>query len=318
GHTAHADDEAADEEMYTRLDQYEKLLEEVMAISVLQGRKPEHDKFPGANTTTTIEALMPDGKSLQSGTSHNLGTDFAEAFDITYTDEDEEEKLCYTCSWGLSTRVIGALIMAHGDDQGLVLPPRIAPTQVVVVPIWQDDNEDVVRDYAGDVYDELTDAGFRVELDDRAHRSPGYKFNEWELKGVPVRIEIGPDEVEAGELTGVHRDTGEQERFDRGDVVDHVTEDLDAMQDRLLAEQAEFQEANVREADSEEDIVELIEEHGGYVRAAWCGDEACEEPVKDAVAADIVMVPLEDEDIDGECAVCGDEATEIAYFAKNY
>ncbi|MDY6770125.1 MAG: proline--tRNA ligase [Candidatus Nanohaloarchaea archaeon] len=318
GHTAHADDAAADEEMYTRLDQYEQLLEEVMAISVMQGRKPEHDKFPGANTTTTIEALMPDGKSLQSGTSHNLGTDFAEAFDITYTDRDEEEKLCHTCSWGLSTRVIGALIMAHGDDQGLVLPPRIAPKQVVIVPIWQDDNEDAVRDYAEDVYDELTDAGFRVELDDRPHRSPGYKFNEWELKGVPLRIEIGPDEMEDGMLTGVHRDTGEQEQFDRDDVAAHVEQDLDAMQDRLLEQQRTFQQENVREAASQDEIEELIREHGGYVKAAWCGDEACEEPVKDAVAADIVMVPLEDTAVDGDCAVCGEDAAEVAYFAKNY
>ncbi|MDY6766524.1 MAG: His/Gly/Thr/Pro-type tRNA ligase C-terminal domain-containing protein, partial [Candidatus Nanohaloarchaea archaeon] len=190
--------------------------------------------------------------------------------------------------------------------------------QVVIVPIWQDENEDEVRDYAEDVYEELDAEGFRVELDDRPHRNPGYKFNEWELKGVPVRIEIGPDEVEADELTGVHRDTGEEERFDREDVVAHVREDLDAMQERLLQAQTEFQEANVREAETQEEIVSLIEEHGGYVTAKWCGKEACEEPVKDAAAADIVMVPLKDENVEGACAVCGDDATEIAYFAKNY
>ncbi|MDY6776669.1 MAG: proline--tRNA ligase [Candidatus Nanohaloarchaea archaeon] len=318
GHTAHAGNEEADEEMHTRLDQYEKLLEEVMGISVLKGRKPEHDKFPGANTTTTIEALMPDGKSLQSGTSHNLGQDFAEAFDISYMDENGEEQLCYTCSWGLSTRVVGALIMAHGDDQGLVLPPRIAPEQVVIVPIWQDDNEDEVRDYAEQVYEELDEEGFRVELDDRDYRNPGYKFNEWELKGVPLRIEIGPDEVDSNELTGVHRDTGEQERFDRGEVVEHVREDLDEMQDRLLQGQRDFQEGNVREAGTQEEIVEKIREHGGYVKADWCGREECEEPVKEEVAADIVMVPLQEEDVEGECAVCGREAEETAYFARNY
>ncbi|MDY6761825.1 MAG: proline--tRNA ligase [Candidatus Nanohaloarchaea archaeon] len=318
GHTAHKNREAAEEEVERRLEQYRELLEDVMAISVMKGRKPEHDKFPGAVTTTTIESLMPDGKSLQNGTSHYLGTNFAEAYDITYQDADEAARQAHTTSWGLTTRVVGALIMAHGDDDGLVLPPEVAPKQVVVVPIWQDENKDDVLGYAEDVYDEIEAAGVRVELDDREHRRPGYKFNEWELKGVPLRIEIGPDEAEAKELTGVHRDTGEQERFDRGEVVDHVEDDLAAMQQRLLDRQKQFQQENVREADSKEKIISLIEEHRGYVKAAWCGREACEEPVKDAVAADIVMVPLHDQDVDGACAVCGEDATEIAYFAKNY
>ncbi|MDY6765728.1 MAG: His/Gly/Thr/Pro-type tRNA ligase C-terminal domain-containing protein, partial [Candidatus Nanohaloarchaea archaeon] len=318
GHTAHEDEDDAREEVERRLEQYRRLLEDVMCISVMKGRKPEHDKFPGADTTTTVESLMPDGKSLQNGTSHYLGTNFAEAYDITYQDEDEDTRQAHTTSWGLTTRVVGALIMAHGDDNGLVLPPQVAPKQVVIVPIWQDENKDDVLGYAEDVYDELDGAGFRVELDYRAHRRPGYKFNEWELKGVPLRIEIGPDEAEAGELTGVHRDTGEQERFARGDVVEHVEQDLDAMQHRLLDDQQQFQEENVREADSQEEIIELIREHRGYVKAAWCGREACEEPVKEEVAADIVMVPLDDEPVDGSCAVCGDDASEIAYFAKNY
>lgn len=318
GHTAELNDEEAQKETLRRLEQYRETLEELMAISVMKGRKPEHDKFPGAKITTTVESLMPDGKSLQSATSHNLGTSFAEAYDITYTDENEEKKTAHTTSWGLSTRVVGALIMAHGDDQGLVLPPEVAPRQVVIVPIWQDDNEDEVLGYANDVADDLRENGFRVEVDDRDHRGPGYKFNEWELKGVPLRLEIGPNEVEDNALTGVHRDTGDREQFDRDEVVEHVEKDLDAMQDRLLENQRDWQEANIREADSAEAIKDAIREHRGYVKTRWCGKEACETGIKDEVAAEIVMVPLESGDVDGACSVCGEPAKEWAYFAKNY
>jgi prolyl-tRNA synthetase len=318
GHTAERDNEEAQEEMLRRLEQYRELVEETLAISVMKGRKPEHDKFPGADITSTIESLMPDGKSLQSATSHNLGTNFAEAYDITYQDENEENQYTHTTSWGLSTRIIGALIMAHGDDQGLVLPPAIAPKQVVIVPIWQDDNKQVVLDYTDAVAADLRDAGVRVEVDDRPHRGPGYKFNEWELKGVPLRIEIGPNEVDDDVLTGVHRDTGEREQFDRDEVVEHTETDLDAMQDRLLEQQQTFQQENVRSADSVDRIKQIIREHGGYVTTPWCGEESCETEIKDDVHADIVMVPLEDEPVNDECTVCGDTAQEIAYFAKNY
>ncbi len=314
GHTAHADEESARTEVHRRLDQYADLLEKVMGISVMKGRKPEHDKFPGAVTTTTIEALMPDGKSLQSGTSHYLGTKFAEAYDVMYTDSNSEEQYAHTNSWGLSTRVIGALVMAHGDDQGLVLPPRIAPKQVVIVPIRQ--SEEGVLDYADDLDDRLD--RFRVEVDDREHRTPGYKFNEWEQKGVPLRIEIGPNEVEDGEVTVVRRDTGEQETVALADIERYVDDELDAMQDEMLESQASFQQENVREAESEQEIVETIREHGGYVKAAWCGNESCEEPIKEAVHAEIVMVPLEPGAVDGQCAVCGEDAEEVAYFARNY
>lgn len=318
GHTAELDNEEAQEEMLRRLEQYREVLEDTLAISVMKGRKPEHDKFPGADITSTVESLMPDGKSLQSATSHNLGTNFADAYDIKYTDENQEKQTAHTTSWGLSTRVIGALIMAHGDDQGLVLPPAVAPTQVVIVPIWNDDNADDVLGYANDVADDLHDAGFRVEVDDREHRGPGYKFNEWELKGVPIRIEIGPNEVEDSILTGVHRDTGEKEQFDRDDVVDHVQDDLGTMQDRLLENQQEFQEENIREADSADEARELIREHGGYAKVPWCGREQCETEIKEDVAADIVMVPLEQSVVERACTICGEDGEEIAYFARNY
>jgi prolyl-tRNA synthetase len=319
GHTAHATEDDAWEETMTRLGQYERLYEDVMAIPGMTGRKPEHDKFPGADTTTTIEALMPDGKSVQACTSHYLGTSFADAFDITYTDEDEEERISHTTSWGLSWRAMGALIMTHSDDQGLVLPPALAPTQVVVVPIWQADTEAAVREYAADLAAEL-DEEFRVELDDRDGRNPGFKFNEHELNGVPLRIEIGPDEVEDGEATLVHRPDGESEVADRGTIVGGVDDALESVYAKLYAAAEENLADNVREAHGRDEILGTLGRHGGYVKTGWCGDEACDDEIKDEIAAEIVMLPLdEDEDpVHDTCGVCGDDAVETAYFAKSY
>ena len=308
------------DETMTRLDQYERLYEDVLAMPVLRGRKPPHDKFPGAHTTTTVEALMPDGKSVQGATSHNLGTSFAEAFDITYVDEDEEGQLAHTCSWGVSWRALGALIMTHSDDQGLVLPPTVAPTQVVVVPIWQEENREEVVDYADELADELDGAGVRVHLDDRENRNPGFKFNEWELKGVPLRIEIGPNEVADSEATLVHRPDGETVPVDRRGAVEAVEDHLDTVYAKLYASAEETLEGEIREAGSREEILGTIGQHGGYVKSGWCGDEACEEPIKEAVAAEIVMVPLDrdEEPIHDECAICGETATETAFWARTY
>jgi prolyl-tRNA synthetase len=328
GHTAHRDVESAWAETVTRLDQYERLYEDVLAIPVLRGRKPEHDKFPGADTTTTVEALMPDGKSVQGATSHYLGQSFAEAFDITYADESEEERVAHTTSWGLSWRALGALIMTHSDDQGLVLPPTIAPEQVVIVPIWQEDTREEVLQYAAEMAAEL-DEEVRVYLDDRDERNPGFKFNEWELKGVPLRAEVGPNEVEDGEATLVHRPDGETTTVDRAEVVETVDDHLDAVHEKLYEAAEQTLSENVREADSVEEILGTIGQYGGYVEAAWCGDEACETVVKDEIAAEIAMVPFEAPDgiADGhdgeappgeECAVCGEPAVETAYFARTY
>ena len=320
GHTAHHDREDAWAEMELRLDQYERLYEEVLAIPVLRGRKPPHDKFPGADTTTTVEALMPDGKTVQGGTSHYLGTSFAEAFDIGYVDEDEEERTAHTTSWGVSWRALGALIMTHSDDQGLVLPPALAPEQVVVVPIWQEDTREAVLEYAGTVADDLDGAGLRVELDDREERNPGFKFNEWELKGVPLRIEIGPNEVDEGSVTVVHRPDGEHASVDREGLVGSIEDHLDLVFEKLYDNAASILEENVRDADSRDEILGTIGRHGGYVRTAWCGEETCEAEIKEQIAAEIVMVPFEE---DAEppaetCAVCGNPARETAYFARSY
>jgi len=333
GHTAHETGEEAWEETLTRLDQYQRLYEDVFAIPVMRGAKPEHDKFPGAHVTTTVEALMPDGKSVQGGTSHDLGTSFAEAFDLTFSDEDEEERVAHTTSWGVSWRALGALVMTHSDDQGLVLPPTVAPEQVVIVPIWQEETKEDVLQYSTEVAAELEQAGFRVHLDDRDERNPGFKYNEWELKGVPLRLEIGPNEVDDGEVTAVHRPDGEQTTTGRETLVEDVADHLDEVFAKLYAAAEENLEENVREADSPEEIMGTIGQHGGYVRTPWCGDEACEDAIKEKVHAEIVAVPLDESDEDhrdnahrataihedgDECTVCGDPAVETAYFARSY
>ncbi len=320
GHTAHETDQGAREEMMTRLEQYERLYRDVFQLPVLKGRKPEHDTFPGADTTTTVEALMPDGKSVQGGTSHHLGQSFAEAYDLTFIDESEQERTAYTTSWGVSWRALGALIMTHSDDQGLVLPPDMAREQVVVVPIWQEDTKEEVIAYAEAVTEVLVDDGFRVHLDDRDTRNPGFKYNEWELKGVPLRIEVGPNEVEHDEVTLVHRPDGESTVEPRTDLCATVDSHLQAIGETLYDGAAENLEANVREAESREEILGTLGRHGGYVTCGWCGAEACEEPIKDAIAAEIVMVPLDPEEdpIQETCAVCGDPAVETAYFARTY
>ncbi len=319
GHTAHRDGEGAWEETMLRLGQYERVFEELLAIPVMKGRKPAHDKFPGAETTTTIEALMPDGKSVQSATSHYLGTTFAEAFDLTYVDEAEEEQVAHTTSWGLSWRALGALIMTHSDDQGLVLPPTIAPQQVVIVPIWQEENREEVLEYGEGVAEALSEAGIRVEFDDRDERNPGFKFNEWELYGVPLRIEIGPNEVEEGELTLVHRPDGERSVESRDGVAETVSEHFETIYAKLYAAAEENLEENVREAYSREEILGTLGQHGGYVKAPWCGEEEAAAEIKETIGADIVMIPLEDEGpIAEECALSGKPAETTAYFAKTY
>ena len=341
GHTAHATEEGADEETMLRLEQYQEVIEDHLAIPSILGYKPEHDKFPGAKYTTTIETLMPDGKSIQSGTSHQLGQHFAEAFDITFEDENSDEATAWTTSWGLSTRTIGALIMAHGDNDGLRLPPEIAPTQIVVVPIYQEDNREEVIDYAEEVVEGVQDTGcgckncecgsdIRVELDDREHRTPGYKFNEHELKGVPLRVEIGPKEMEDGTVTTVRRDNAEKEMgLDREEFEENAEDILDDIQASMYNELDEYLQENIREASSKNEILSTIGQNRGYVKTRWCGNEECEEEIKDQVSAEIVVLPFREdskpetiqaseEEIERECAICGEKAQRWAYFAKNY
>jgi prolyl-tRNA synthetase len=320
GHGAFPDEETAREDTHLRLEQYADLYEDVLALPAMTGRKPDHDKFPGAETTFTVETLMPDGRSIQGATPHYLGTKFAEEYDVTFTDENEQQRVAHTTSWGASWRTMGAVIMAHGDDQGLVLPPTIAPEQVAIVPIWTDEDKGEVLEYSEDLRAELEAAGVRVELDDRDHHSPGFKFNEWELKGVPLRAEVGSNEVADGTVRLVHRPDGEKVDVDRAAVAEAVAEELDAVYEKLYERAAERMDENVREADSRNEILGTIGRHGGYVRAGWCGDVDCEAEIKDQIAAEIVMVELDpDADpVSETCAVCGDSATETAYYAKTH
>ncbi len=317
GHTAHENKQKADEEVLKRLDQYGQLYEDIMAIPVLKGRKPEHDKFPGAAMTTTVECLMPDGKSIQGGTSHNLGTNFANAFEIEYEDEYQEKHLCHTASWGISTRAIGALILAHGDDKGLVLPPNISPLEVIIVPIFVGKDDEKVEKFSEKVKEKLN--GFRTEIDYDREKSPGFKFNHWELRGVPIRIEIGPNEVKKKKLTVVRRDNGEKKTVKLGKIEDNVEDILEDIQYSLYKKLEDYREEHTSKAESFEEILENIDKKKGYVKSFWCGREECEEMVKEEVHAEIVLVPLKRENLEGEkCAVCGQTAKEIAYFAKNY
>ena len=303
-----------------RLDQYERVYRDVLAIPVVRGRKPDHDKFPGADTTTTVEALMPDGRTVQGATSHYLGTTFGDAFDITYADEDEEDRVCHTTSWGISWRALGALIMTHADDQGMIMPPTVAPTQVVVVPIWSEETKDSVLPYAQDLTETLSEEDFRVQLDDREERNPGFKYNEWELKGIPLRLEVGPAEVEDDTATVVHRPDGEREECERADIVPSVDAALDTVYEKLYDAAEDYLTENVRDATSRNEILGTIGQHGGIVRTGWCGDEACETEVKDQIAAEIVLVPLDPDEgpIHDTCGICGEEAVETAHFAKTY
>jgi prolyl-tRNA synthetase len=328
GHTAHADEAGAWEETLQRLDQYQRLYEEVFAMPVLRGRKPEHDKFPGADTTTTVEALMPDGKTVQGGTSHYLGTSFAEAFDISYADADEREARAHTTSWGLSWRALGALIMTHSDDQGLVLPPAVAPEQVVIVPIWQEETKETVQGYAEEIAVALEEADVRVHLDDRDGRNPGFKYNEWELKGVPLRIEVGPAEVESDEITLVDRPDSETTSANRSDLVEVVEERLETIFAKLYTSAEETLQENIRTATSREELLGTIGQYGGFVKVGWCGDVECETAVKDEIAAEIVLIPLDESGEDAapddaaviqeECAICGADSRYTAYFARSY
>ena len=320
GHTAHADQESAWAETLLRLDQYESVYEETLAIPVLRGAKPEHDKFPGAVTTTTVEALMPDGKSVQGATSHYLGTGFAEAFDIRYTDAQEDEQVAHTTSWGLSWRAVGALIMTHSDDQGLVLPPAVAPEQVVIVPIYNEETRATVSEAAATVRSQLEETGVRVTLDDRDERNPGFKFNEWELKGVPLRLELGPQEVDAGTVTAVHRPDGQREELAIATIGEEVNAALDAVHQTMLETARLRLDENIRDAADRETILGTIGRDGGYVRTPWCGQESCETAIKDEIAASIVAVPIADDPVteDDGCGVCGGPAKHTAYFARTY
>lgn len=313
GHTAHATAEEAEERTIQMLNIYAKFCEEYLAIPVIKGKKTEKEKFAGAEATYTIEALMHDGKALQSGTSHNFGDGFAKAFEIQYTDKDNTLKYVHQTSWGMTTRLIGAVIMVHGDDSGLVLPPRIAPTQVMIIPIQQ--HKEGVLEKAAQLAERLSD--FRVKVDS-TDKSPGWKFSEQEMRGIPIRVEIGPKDIEAGKCIICRRDTREKTEVKFSELEGKVGEILETMQTEMLERARAHREAHTYRAESFEEFVKIFEEKTGFVKAMWCGEQACEDTIKEKLAVTSRCMPFEQEKISDTCVCCGKPAKKMVYWGKAY
>jgi prolyl-tRNA synthetase len=320
GHTAHETDAEAVAETLTILhDVYADTIENVLAIPVLRGRKSESERFPGAVDTYTLEALMRDGKALQAATSHYLGQGFARTFGVRYTGRDGSEQHPYATSWGATTRLVGGVVMAHGDDRGLRLPPRVAPQQVVIVPIFREDERADVLRAAAAVGDELRAAGVRVRVDDREYR-PGFKFYEWELKGVPLRVEIGGRDVAAGAVTVARRDTGHKQQIPLPRATAAIDEMLKDAQASLFQRARDEQERRtLRDPSGYDEMVEYLRDAGGFVVARWCGRGECEERVKDDTSATIRCLPLDEQPAQsGTCVCCGRSAVTAAVWAQAY
>ena len=318
GHTAHATAEEAEEEAIRMLNVYQTFTQDYCAIPVIAGRKSDREKFAGALHTYTIEALMQDGKALQAGTSHNLGQNFAKAFDVTFQNQRGEQQFVYATSWGMSTRMIGALIMTHGDDQGLVLPPRLAPLSVVFVPIFKGrEGHGEILEYVEQIAASL-DSDIRHRVDAREEYTPGWKFNEWERAGVPIRVEVGPRDLKRGEVVVVRRDTGEKIGLAKADVKERLRELLEEIQDSLYERALRFREDSTVTVEEYQSFKEIIAEQGGFVYAPWCGSSECEDRVKQETMATIRCIPLESKGESGPCVRCGEETDERVYFAKAY
>jgi prolyl-tRNA synthetase len=320
GHTAHETEEEALAETLTILhDVYADTIESILAIPVLRGRKSESERFPGAVDTYTLEALMRDGKALQAATSHYLGQGFARAFDVRYTGRDGTEQYPYATSWGASTRLVGGVVMTHGDDRGLRLPPRVAPQQVVIVPIFGEEDRAEVLRAAADVADDLRAAAVRVRVDDRLEYRPGFKFNKWELKGAPLRIEIGARDLAAGVVTIARRDTGEKQQIPVDSVGVASGELLRDVQASLFtAARDELERRTLRDPRSYEEMIEYLRAAGGFVAAAWCGRSECEARVKEDSSATIRLLPLDEQPALGACSCCGRPAATAAVWAQAY
>jgi len=301
-------------------DVYADTIENVLAIPVLPGRKSESERFPGAVDTYTLEALMRDGKALQVATSHYLGQGFARTFDVRYAGRDGSEQYPYATSWGATTRLVGGVVMAHGDDRGLRLPPRVAPQQVVIVPILREDERAEMLQAAAALADELRQAGVRVRVDDRPEHRPGFKFNEWELKGVPLRIELGPRDLAAAAVTVARRDTGEKRQIPlarAGAAIDETLNDVQASLFQAAGDERERR--TLRDPSSYDEMIEYLREASGFVVAPWCGRTECEVRVKEDSSATIRCLPLGDEPApSGGCVCCGRPAVTTAVWAQAY
>ena len=316
GHTAHATAEEAEERTVQMLNVYADFCEEVLAMPVIRGRKTEKEKFAGAEATYTIEALMHDGKALQSGTSHNFGDGFAKAFGIQYTDKNNKLQYVHQTSWGMTTRLIGAIIMVHGDDSGLVLPPRIAPVQTMVIPIQQ--HKEGVLEKAQEVKEGLVQAGIAAGLDD-SDKSPGWKFSEQEMRGIPVRVELGPKDIEAGKCVLVRRDTREKTECAIEDVAQTVKELLETIQREMFERAKAHRDSHISDAHDYAEFKRAVENKPGFIRGMWCGEQACEDKIKEETTATSRCMPFEDQEhITDTCVCCGKPAHKLVYWGKAY
>jgi len=320
GHTAHATKEEAVEEMYRILDVYTDFAVNEAALPVIKGTKSETERFAGAQITTSIEGMMQDKRALQSATSHYFGQNFAKAFEIQFVDQNNTLQFAETTSWGLSTRMIGAIIMTHGDDQGLVLPPRLAPVQAVIVPIYKNDEEkSKVMAVADRVFMELKAAGIRIKMDDRENVSSGFKFNDWEMRGVPVRIEIGPKDVEKNSVALARRDKPGREGksfVQQAGLVDTINQLLVDIQASLLKRATEYRDANIHDPKDYEELKQVVQD--GWAFSYWCESKECEAKVKEDTKATTRNIPFEQPDHGGTCIVCGKPSKRKVYFAKAY
>ena len=318
GHTVHENSQGAEEEVFLILDYYQYIIENFLAIPTIKGIKTEKEKFVGALYTTTLESLMPDGKALQMATSHNLGQNFSKPFEIRFLGRDSKQYFGWQTSWGLSWRLIGALIMMHGDNKGLILPPKIAPIQLVIVPIFKNKERDVVIEESKKLLTELKKREFRVILDDREEYTAGWKFNDWEIKGVPLRINIGIRDIKNKNLEIVRRDTGEKISINREDCSERVDFYLDQIQNLLFDKAKELQDNNIIKTSNYEEMKIILKEKGGFILADWCEKEECENSIKNDTGADIRLIPFDKSDSENKCIYCNTYSKKSVIFAKAY
>lgn len=318
GHTAHATKKEADGRTLQMIDTYKDFAENYLAIPVISGKKSELEKFAGAEYTTTIESMMQDKKALQAGTSHMLGQNFSKPFDVKFMNQEEREEYVWQTSWGVSTRIIGALIMVHSDDNGLVLPPKISPIQVIIIPVFVSENEkNKVLEKAEEIADKLREEGIRVEIDKRELR-PGPKFFEWEKKGVPVRIEVGPKDIAKGSVVVVRRDEGVKEVIFEENIIKGVLNLLENIQVNLFKRALDFRDKNTHEVDSWDEFKKIIEKEGGFISAHWCDNKECETKIKEETKTTIRCIPFDQKKEKGKCVRCGKPSAGRVIFAVAY
>ncbi|MEO9294920.1 MAG: proline--tRNA ligase [Nitrososphaera sp.] len=318
GHTVHATEEEAEQEVMTILGIYRELIEDYLAVPAVRGYKSDKEKFVGAKYTTTLEGMMADGKALQMGTSHHLAQNFSKPFGIKYLGKDTKEHLAWQTSWGVSWRLIGALIMVHGDDKGLIIPPKVAPVQVIIVPIHKDKDAQEVKEKARKIAAELGAAGIRAHVDDRDGYTSGWKFNEWEMKGVPLRINIGLRDIEKGQIEFVRRDNREKKQDERAKLVESTKSLLESIQSELFARAKALLDSFVTKPSSYDEFKAAIENKGGFARAGWCGLPGCELKIKEETGADIRVIPFDQAEMPQKCIYCGQPASKVAMFGRAY